>query len=154
MTEETIEKLIIGEDEALTNHELSESDIICSKENNLEVFLLRTRITTGANCGFARGGQITYISNLDRDNTYEVTHRRYWQYRTQRGQRDNSYTISPQSRRSLGCSRTAGPPGSITSYTFMKWSDISGHRVKALKCHNEVRYDKRNRSKKGVHRGI
>jgi transposase InsO family protein len=33
----------------------------------------------------------------------------------------------------------------------MKWSDTSGPRVKAVKCHNEVRNDNRNEKETGVH---
>ena len=33
----------------------------------------------------------------------------------------------------------------------VKWSTKSGHRVKAVKCHNEVRDDNRNEKETGVH---
>jgi transposase len=33
----------------------------------------------------------------------------------------------------------------------LKWSDTSGHRVKAVKCHNEVRDDNRDEKETGVH---
>ena len=33
----------------------------------------------------------------------------------------------------------------------LKWSDTSGHRVKAVKCHNEVRNDNRNEKETELH---
>jgi hypothetical protein len=36
----------------------------------------------------------------------------------------------------------------------MKWSDTSGHRVKTLKCHNEVRDDNRKANEKEIYRRL
>ena len=38
--------------------------------------------------------------------------------------------------------------------TSMKWSDTSGHRVKTLKCHNEVRDDNRKANEKEIYRRL
>ena len=37
---------------------------------------------------------------------------------------------------------------------IMKWSDTSGHRVKTLKCHNEVRDDNRKANEKEIYRRL
>jgi len=39
---------------------------------------------------------------------------------------------------------------SVTGF-ILKWSTKSGHRVKAVKCHNEVRDDNRSEKEAGVH---
>jgi hypothetical protein len=36
----------------------------------------------------------------------------------------------------------------------LKWSDTSGHRVKTLKCHNEVRDDNRKANEKEIYRRL
>ena len=41
--------------------------------------------------------------------------------------------------------------GNRTVKISMKWSTNSGHRVKAVKCHNEVSNDNRNEKETGVH---
>ncbi len=50
--------------------------------------------------------------------------------------------------RVTGKSLRKGRPGPKSG---MKWSTNSGHRVKAVKCHNEVRNDNRNEKEKELH---
>lgn len=77
------------------------------------------RLESGNRCGFANSGNITYVVNYHKEHTYKVVITVY--YRSDRGRPgsfDKTLLIAPLSKKSLGCSNSGGPVGSVTRYTF------------------------------------